>query len=68
MASEVLFKIWQGGQLLTPVRTTLAKVKTIMVVDYIPAMPWQSESEQCLNCCGDTSESGGQGLKQSQQS
>ena len=26
MASEVLFTIWQGGQMALPVRTTLAKV------------------------------------------
>jgi hypothetical protein len=29
MASEVLFTMWQGGQLAIPARTTLAKVKTI---------------------------------------
>jgi hypothetical protein len=41
MASEVPFTIWQGGQLATPVpvRTTLAKVKTILGADYTPAMP-----------------------------
>jgi hypothetical protein len=38
MASEVLFTIWQGGQLNTPVRTTLAKVKTILGADYTLAM------------------------------
>jgi hypothetical protein len=39
MPSEVVFTIWQGGQLATPVRTTLAKVKTILGADYTPAMP-----------------------------
>ena len=39
MASEVLFTIWHGGQLATPVRTTLEKVKTILGADYTPAMP-----------------------------
>ncbi len=34
MASEVVSTIWQGGQLATPVRTTLAKVKTILGADY----------------------------------
>jgi hypothetical protein len=38
MASEVLFTIWQGGQLASPVRTTLAKVKTILGADYTLAM------------------------------
>ncbi len=38
MASEVLFTIWQGGQLAIPVRTTLAKVKTILGADYTLAM------------------------------
>jgi hypothetical protein len=39
MASEVLFTIWLGGQLNTPVRTTLAQIKTILGADYTPAMP-----------------------------
>ncbi len=39
MASEVPFTIWHGGQLATPVRTTLAKVKTILGADYTSAMP-----------------------------
>jgi hypothetical protein len=30
MAYEVLFTIWQGGQLAIPLKTTLAKVKTIL--------------------------------------
>jgi hypothetical protein len=34
----VLFTIWQGGQLAIPVRTTLAKVKTILGADYTLAM------------------------------
>ncbi len=38
MASEVLFTIWQGGQLASPVRTTLATVKTILGADYTLAM------------------------------
>jgi hypothetical protein len=38
MASEVLFTIWQGGQLASPVRTTLAKVKPILGTDYTLAM------------------------------
>jgi hypothetical protein len=38
MASEVLFTIWQGGQLAIHVRTTLAKVKTILGADYTLAM------------------------------
>jgi hypothetical protein len=38
MASEVLFMIWQGGQLASPVRTTLAKVKAILGADYTLAM------------------------------
>jgi len=38
MASEVLFTIWQGGQLAIPVRTTLAKVKAILGDDYTLAM------------------------------
>jgi len=37
MASEVLFTIWQKGQLI-PVRTTFSKVKTILGADYTPAM------------------------------
>jgi hypothetical protein len=36
MTSEVLFTIWQGGQLAIPVRTTLAKEKTILGADYTP--------------------------------
>jgi hypothetical protein len=39
MVSEVLFKKWHGGQIATPVRTTLEKVKTILGADYTPAMP-----------------------------
>ncbi len=39
MASEVLFTIWHGGQLATPMRSTSAKVKTILGADYTPAMP-----------------------------
>jgi hypothetical protein len=39
MASEVLFTVWQGGQLVIPMRTTLAKVKTNLGADYSPAMP-----------------------------
>jgi hypothetical protein len=39
MAYEMLFTIWQGGQLNTPVRTTLAQIKTILGADYTPAMP-----------------------------
>jgi hypothetical protein len=39
MASEVLFTIWHGGQLNTPMRTTLAQIKTILGADYTPAMP-----------------------------
>jgi hypothetical protein len=39
MASEELFTIWQGGQLAIPVRTTLAKVKTIRGAYYTRAMP-----------------------------
>jgi hypothetical protein len=38
MASEVMFTIWQGGQLASPVRMTLAKVKTILGADYTLAM------------------------------
>ncbi len=38
MTSEDLFTIWQGGQLAIPVRTTLAKEKTILGADYTPAM------------------------------
>ncbi len=38
MASEVLFTIWQGGQLASPVRTTLANVKTILGANYTLAM------------------------------
>ncbi len=38
MAYEVLFTIWQRGQLAIPVRTTLAKVKTILGADYTLAM------------------------------
>ncbi len=38
MASEVLFMIWQGGQLGIHVRTKLAKVKTILGADYALAM------------------------------
>jgi hypothetical protein len=38
MASEVLFTIWQGGQLAIPMRATLAKVKAIMGADYTLAM------------------------------
>ncbi len=30
MAYEVLFTIWQGGQLAIPLKTTLGKVKTIL--------------------------------------
>jgi hypothetical protein len=30
MAYKVLFTIWQGGQLAIPLKTTLAKVKTIL--------------------------------------
>ena len=39
MAYEVLFTIWQGGQLAIPLKTTLAKVKTILGADYTLAMP-----------------------------
>jgi hypothetical protein len=39
MASEVLFTIWQGAQLATPVWTKLAKVKMVLGADYTPAMP-----------------------------
>jgi hypothetical protein len=36
----VLFTTWQGGQLAIPVRTTLAKIKTIILgADDTPAMP-----------------------------
>ncbi len=38
MASEVLFRIWQGGQPAITVRTTSAKVKTIPGVNYTLAM------------------------------
>jgi hypothetical protein len=38
MAYEVLFTIWQGGQLAIPLKTTLAKVKTILGADSTPAM------------------------------
>jgi hypothetical protein len=38
MESEVLFTIWQGGQLASPVTTTLAKVKTILGADHTLAM------------------------------
>jgi hypothetical protein len=38
MASEVLFSIWQGGQLAIPVRTTLAKLKMIPGADYTFAL------------------------------
>ncbi len=38
MAYEVLFTIWQGGQLVIPLRMTLAKVKTILGADYTLAM------------------------------
>jgi hypothetical protein len=38
MASEVLFMIWQRGQMAIPVRMTLAKVKMILGADYTPAM------------------------------
>jgi hypothetical protein len=38
MAYEVLFTIWQGGQLAIPLKTTLAKVKTILGADSTLAM------------------------------
>ncbi len=38
MAYEVLFTIWQGGQLVIPLRMTLAKVKTILGADNTLAM------------------------------
>ncbi len=38
MAYEVLFTIWQGGQLTIPLKTTLAKVKTILGADSTLAM------------------------------
>jgi hypothetical protein len=38
MAYEVLFTIWQGGQLAIPLKTTLAKVETILGADSTLAM------------------------------
>jgi hypothetical protein len=38
MAYEVLFTIWQGGQVAIPLKTTLAKVKTILGADSTLAM------------------------------
>ncbi len=38
MAYEVPFTIWQGGQLAIPLKTTLAKVKTILGAVYTLAM------------------------------
>ena len=38
MASEVLFSIWQGGQLAISMWTTLAKVKMILGANYTLAM------------------------------
>jgi hypothetical protein len=38
MAYEVLFTIWQGGQLAIPLKTILAKVKTILGADSTLAM------------------------------
>ncbi len=38
MAYEVLFTIWQGGQLAIPLKMTLAKVKTILGADSTHAM------------------------------
>ncbi len=47
MAYEVLFTIWQGGQLAIPVRTTLGKVKTILGADYTPAILCSIMYAQC---------------------
>ena len=68
MASKVARTIWHGGWRNTPKKTTLAIVKTILGASKPPAMPSPSEPVQYWSCCGDTSEPGGQGLKQSQQS
>jgi hypothetical protein len=38
MAYEVLFMIWQGGQLAIPFKTTIGNVKTILGADYTLAM------------------------------
>jgi hypothetical protein len=48
MAYGVLFTIWQGGQPAIPLRTTLAKVKTILGADYTLAMLC---SIMCEPCC-----------------
>jgi hypothetical protein len=39
MGFEALFTIWKGGQLSVPVRTTFAKVETILGANYTPAIP-----------------------------
>ncbi len=65
MASKVAFTIWQGGWRNTPKRTTLAKVKTIVGVNKPPAIPWPADLFLHESRSGNTSEPGGQGLKQS---
>ena len=55
MASEVLFTIWQGGQLAIPVRTTLVKVKTNLGADYTLVVRRVSTPYPVENCmCSST--------------
>jgi hypothetical protein len=50
MASEVLFAIWQGGQLAIPVRTTFLEVKTNLGADYTLVVRGVSSRYPVENC------------------
>jgi hypothetical protein len=55
MASEVLFTIWQGGQLAIPVMTTFVKVKTNLGADYTLVVRGVSARCPVENCmCSST--------------
>jgi hypothetical protein len=59
MASEMLFRIWQGDRLAIPVRTTFAKVKTILGADYTLAMLCSIMNAPCCQMliCSNTAKS-----------
>jgi hypothetical protein len=59
MAIEVLFTIWQGGQLANPVWTTLAKVKMILGANYTLAMLCSIMNAPCCQTliCSDQAKS-----------
>ena len=59
MAYEVLFTIWQGGQLAIPMWTTLAKVKMILGANYTLAMLCSIMNAPCCQTliCSDQAKS-----------